>query len=78
MEPEQQPVEIHDPSKLPYVPQPSDDYGAAARASILAGTIPEEAQLLEGEALEVPPKGSLATAETDLGPGEATAEKVGR
>lgn len=78
MEPEQQPMEVHDPNKILNAPQPSDDYGAVTRASVLAGTIPipEEEEGLEGEALEVPPKGSLATAETDLGPGEATAEKV--
>lgn len=62
MEPEQQPMEVHDPSEIMNAPQP---------------TIPEEGTL-EGEALEVPPKVSLATAETDLGPWEATAEKVGR
>lgn len=71
MEPEQQPMEVHDPSKIPNAPQQDP-------RSVLAGTIPipEGQEGLEGEALEVPPKESLATAETDLGPGEATAEKV--
>lgn len=73
MEPEQQPMEVHDPSKILNAPQPADDYGAATRASVLAGHIPAEEQ---GEKLEVPPEGSLATEEVDKGPGEAMAEAV--
>lgn len=73
MEPEQQPMEVHDPSKILNTPQPADDYGAAARASVLAGAIPAEEQ---GEKLEIPPKGSLAMEEVDKGPVEAMAETV--
>lgn len=74
MEPEQQPMEVHDPSKIPTptnAPLPADDYGAAARASAAALAGEEQQQL------EIPPAGSVATTETDKGPGEATAEKVG-
>lgn len=74
MEPEQQPMEVHDPNKIPIstnAPQPADDYGAAARASAAALAGEEQQQL------EIPPAGSVATTETDKGPGEATAEKVG-
>lgn len=78
MEPEEQPVQVHDPSKKIIMndPQRADNYGAAARgARILTGTIPEGTA--EGEGLEVPPEGSVAVQETDLGPAEAAAEKVG-
>jgi hypothetical protein len=83
MEPEQQPMEVHDPSKIPLIPKPApDDYAAAARASVLSGAIPEGALPLRPaeqgqETLVIPPKGSLATEETDKGPVEATEEKVG-
>ena len=61
MEPEQQPMEVHDPNKILNAPQPGDDYGAAAQGQ---------------EPLEIPPEGSLAIEETDKGPVEAVDEKV--
>lgn len=73
--------EVHDPAKILSLnqPQPTDDYGSAARgARVLMGVVPgTAAQEGEGEgAIEVPPEGSMAVEETNKGPREATAEKV--